>query len=636
MEPVTQAAEAAAARRQAAFQQAQAADEAAILKECQELGAACAALRAKNVAKAARRRRELEEVQAEIASLRKDIEHYEDQSDARELLQAFRKEAQVLRSQVETLREENAALSGSMGEERRLAAQRAALPSLQQEAAKLRSCAAEAEKGEKRSKLVHRCLEEVRGRLDIAKRRKAEMEQEILELRPSFTELGRQIEAAERERRWVHGELDKLRRTSTGLRAEICQLREVRGAIDSVPPSEDLQLGVESAVGSSAGVERFATLQRRLAAVAPQLMPLCSRARAEMEELIQCCNRLEQRQKRLQQVAHGGIGAAAAGDDLDLGSISVGSASVGASRPQRARSTDTLISSARGASVAVSGTASTAEQPGAGRGQQRRASDLARSPLSAETLGTRSARSTPRGSRAQFASPSASTLGTHRESDLAGAQGDKEAKHTACSSRCPNCGNTFMADSLFCRHCGQKRELDQDPQAGPAISSSSREPSPRMPPSATPLVANGSQCSQRQGQQASGRTQADATKGYAKARTTRGKSQEMAEARSSPRAIAEPGRPSSSASVAGSCSSGYGGPQGAGIQSTAGTLHDLGLHVTPGTSACVRGVQLVPDAKKPGGQKTTSRDRTPPGSCPVAQSAPSWKSPRGWTLRGTA
>eukprot|EP00930_Biecheleria_cincta_P045498 TRINITY_DN31351_c0_g1_i2.p1 TRINITY_DN31351_c0_g1~~TRINITY_DN31351_c0_g1_i2.p1 ORF type:complete len:1287 (+),score=224.88 TRINITY_DN31351_c0_g1_i2:66-3926(+) len=624
-EPVTQVAEAAAARRQAAHQQAQTADEAAILKECQELGAACAALRAKNMAKAARRRRELEEVQAEIASLHKDIEHYEDQSDARELLQAFRKEAQALRSQVENLREENAALSGSRGEERRLAAQRAILPSLQQEAAKLRACAAEAEKGEKRSHLVHRCLQEVRGRLDIAKGRQAEMEREISELRPSFAELGRQIEVAERERRWVHGELDKLRRASTGLRAEICQLREVRGAIDSLPPpEEDLQSGgTDSVVGSSAGVERFATLQRRLAAVAPQLVPLCSRARAEMEELVQCCNRLEQRQKRLQQVAYGGTGAAAvAGDDLDLGSVSVGSAR----RPQRARSSDTVVSSARGASAAASGTASTADQPGAGRGQQRRAGGLSRSPLSAETLGTRSARSTPRGSRAQFASPSASTLGTHRESDLAGAQGDKEAKPSASSTCCPQCGNTYMADSLFCRHCGQKRELDQDRQAGPATNTSSREPSPRMPPSATPLVASGSQSNQRQGQQASGRPQTDAAKGYAKAWATRGRSQDIAEPRPSPRAVAEPGR----------LGVGYTGPPGVGIQSTAGTLHDLGLHVTPGTSACVRGVHLVPDAKKSGGHKTTSRDRTPPGISPAAHAASSWKSPRGRTLRATS
>jgi len=36
----------------------------------------------------------------------------------------------------------------------------------------------------------------------------------------------------------------------------------------------------------------------------------------------------------------------------------------------------------------------------------------------------------------------------------------------APSTTCPSCGNVYMADALFCRHCGQKREVDDSLSGG--------------------------------------------------------------------------------------------------------------------------------------------------------------------------
>eukprot|EP00435_Cladocopium_sp_Y103_P055711 s497_g18.t1 len=249
---------------------------------------------------AARRQRQLAELRAEVDTVSEGIQQVEDAAEAPILLQAFRQELVSLKDEVQVLRKANALLSGLHGEEKRRAAQRVAAKQLQQEAAKLVSSRATLEKGEKRAGLVQRCLEEVHARLDSAKMGKIQAENEINQLTPAFAELGRHLEIADADRRWLQGELDKLRQASGGIRAEIVHLREVRNAVNAMPPEDSKESRMSVGRG---GLERFATLQRRLATAAPQLMPLCTRARSSMEELLECCERLEERQKRLQQVA---------------------------------------------------------------------------------------------------------------------------------------------------------------------------------------------------------------------------------------------------------------------------------------------------------------------------------------------
>lgn len=222
------------------------------------------------------------------------------------MLNCFKSEAQTLQAEAARLREENAALNGAKGPEACQNAKRATLHALKMEVSKLRQSTGEVEQVEKRANLVNHCWHEVRARLDVAKRKLSEADREVTALQPAYGELGRQIEHSERRRRWAQEELDRLRRASGGLRAEVAQLREVRDCVDNLPTtSTNVGTSPKMAQGAtaSAGLERFAVLQRRLAAAAPQLMPLCVRARSEMEELVRCCRHLEERQRRLQQVA---------------------------------------------------------------------------------------------------------------------------------------------------------------------------------------------------------------------------------------------------------------------------------------------------------------------------------------------
>jgi hypothetical protein len=185
---------------------------------------------------------------------------------------------------------------------------------------------------------VAHCLQEVRVRLDNSKRRLAESEREFLALQPAYAELGRQIEHSERKRRWAQEELDKLRRASGGLRAEIAQLQEVRDCVDNLPAGTATPAAspnMADGTASNIGLERFAVLQRRVAASAPHLMPLCIRARSEMEELVRCCRHLEERQCRLEQVAP-------LADDGDNGGFSCNSSMASGATPRRARSSDAL------------------------------------------------------------------------------------------------------------------------------------------------------------------------------------------------------------------------------------------------------------------------------------------------------
>eukprot|EP00928_Gymnodinium_smaydae_P096426 TRINITY_DN8519_c0_g1_i1.p1 TRINITY_DN8519_c0_g1~~TRINITY_DN8519_c0_g1_i1.p1 ORF type:complete len:1374 (-),score=207.40 TRINITY_DN8519_c0_g1_i1:269-4390(-) len=287
------------------------------LEECRELGAACAALRACNEAKALRRKRELQQVWAEVDILRDEVERYEDACEAPDLIRSLRAEVKSLRDEASRVRELNAALAGARGEEQVRAARRTALQALQEDARELRRSAADVEQGEKRANMVHRCLDEVGSRLEMSKQKLAESQRDYEALQPTVKELERRIEEIEKHKRSNQDELDKLRRTSSGLRAEVQQLREVRGAIDALPPAH-LQGGRTAALephavcskgsegaftnGGGAGTDHFAVLERRLAAVAPQLVPAASRARAEMEELTRCCLRLEERQRRLEKV----------------------------------------------------------------------------------------------------------------------------------------------------------------------------------------------------------------------------------------------------------------------------------------------------------------------------------------------
>lgn len=365
-----------------------------------ELAAAVAALRAKNRAKAERRQRDLANIHAESKAILQEIEGIEDATEAAPLLQAFRGEVRCLRKQVEAMKKANAFLAGLHGEDKRYAAQKEALKLLQQEASQVQASRNALEKGEKRAGLVQRCLEEVHSRLNVAKKRKVEAEEEISRLRPAYSELGRQLDVAETERRWLQGELDKMRQTASGLRTEISQLLEVRGAINSLPP-QDVSARRKN-TGFAGSLERFAALQRRLATAAPHLMPLCTRARADMEELVQCCQKLEDRQRRLQQVApQCGVPLLSEADGPGNPEASVASRK-GANSSRRAVSSETLDRSGSGPF-------------GDMLGQQRQSQRLQRSPYSAETLGARSARSsatgTPGAWRPTFASPSASTLG---------------------------------------------------------------------------------------------------------------------------------------------------------------------------------------------------------------------------------
>ena len=392
-----------------------------MLQEYNELARAVGALRAKNRAKAARRQRNLVEVRAELTTLSEGIQQVEDAVNAPILLQAFRQELVSLKDEVQVLRRANALLSGLHGEEKRRAAQRVAAKQLQQEATKLDSTRALLEKGEKRAGLVQRCLEEVHARLDSAKIAKLQAEEEIQQLNPAFMELGRHLEISETDLRWLQGELDKLRQASGGIRAEIVHLREVKDAVNELPPEDSKASRMSVGRGS---LERFATLQRRLATVAPQLMPLCTRARSSMEELLECCERLEERQKRLEQVAP-----------------SEG-APQGLSR----------VSKASGA-------------------MEQRHKVLPRS-RSVETVGARSARSVAT-TAARGASPrqdpSVPGSAAGRDYEVKGSPVGRQGIASAPTSNpdfrscCASCGAMFMPDAQFCQHCGSKRYPDPLP-----------------------------------------------------------------------------------------------------------------------------------------------------------------------------
>lgn len=304
------------------------ADSWSLAQECQQLQRACAQQRAQNEAKAASRRRELEAATADVAKLREALHSVEDSCAApSSILEGFRSEIRLLREEAERLRCEGAALSGASGEEARSAARRRTLQALQNEVQKLRKSVPDLAQSEKRAHLVQRCLREVRLRCDIARNRLSETDSEIATLQPAYGELGQKIEEAERKRRWTQEELDKLRRTSASLQAEISHLRDVKGAMEEGPVMEDVtKLSLDNGTTGS-GVERFATLQRRLAPVAPHLMPLCERAKADMVELSQSCQRLVERQQWLQQVL-------ASADEADgTGSVS-SRAGLGSQRAQ--------------------------------------------------------------------------------------------------------------------------------------------------------------------------------------------------------------------------------------------------------------------------------------------------------------
>lgn len=369
---------------------------AACLDECRELDEACAAVRAKNVAKAAERKRELQKVQAEVASLQEELAGFEDSCEAPELLNEFKQEIQVLRAEAARLREENAALAGAKGGEARRAAQIAVLQGLKREVAHLRASNADMEREEKHSSLVAHCLQEVRMRLDTSKRKFAESEREFLDLQPAYGELLRQIEHSERKRRWAQEELDKLRRTTGGLRAEIAQLQEVRDCVDGLPAATASRAASPNSidgVASNVGLERFAVLQRRVAASAPQLMPLCNRARSEMEELVRCCRHLEERQRRLEQVAP-------VAEDGDSGGFSCNSSMISGATPRRTRSSDAL---ALRTGPKINASPMFASSRPVAKEASRRSSSARSTPRS-----TTPRTSTPRGLRASSASDASS------------------------------------------------------------------------------------------------------------------------------------------------------------------------------------------------------------------------------------
>jgi len=272
---------------------------------------------------------EVAAAELEIEALERGLAGYEDRAGAAQLFEAYDEAAATLRREVQRLREESLRLAGSKGPEPRQAAQRATVQGLQEEARALRSsrrAGCDAEAAEKRGALVRRCLDEVRSRVGVAKRRLLEAEASCAALlgSPQRAEMEARREEADEEHRHVQTELETLRRASEGLRCEIARLRLVRDAVETPPPPPQAppppSLASTHHVGAAAGggvrgtepaaatttaqgMERFATLQRRLGVAAPQFVPLCTRVRGEMEDLAQACRRLEARQRCLQQVA---------------------------------------------------------------------------------------------------------------------------------------------------------------------------------------------------------------------------------------------------------------------------------------------------------------------------------------------
>mmetsp|Transcript_42748 Transcript_42748/g.118021 ORF Transcript_42748/g.118021 Transcript_42748/m.118021 type:complete len:1218 (+) Transcript_42748:144-3797(+) len=629
--------------------EARAAQEACV-EECRELGAACAALRARNEAKASRQKRELREAQAEVSELRGKLADIEDSCEAPELLASFRGEAEALRAEVERLREENAALRGAHGEESRRRAQRATVQAMQDEAKELRKCAGEVEQGEKRAKLVHRCLEEVGSRIDVAKRRLREAERDYSTLQPAYGDLGRQIEQAERQRRWVQDELDKLRRTSNGLQAEVGQLREVRSAIDALPPAPGDDVGRTSHLTNSSGIESFAALQRRLPAVAPKLIPLAARARAEMEELMRCCQRLQERQRRLEKVVP-------FAEEVDTESMSLASSSVMGSTPgarSRARSSD---ASTGGLGLGLRQT------PRRGLSVRAGSQDRCHGPHTASTHSGCSSSVSAGGAISGHPMPRGCIGGAAVAAAAAGvaASASLEKPWGTSQQPCERHGGGLPAETPTPRSASRgatPRATPQSdgtviragtPQATPRrVVTCMRDPSPRCRP---PRAASRER-PLRGGQALSGRAAAATATFGSKASDVQRPSLDAGNARacSSSQGMGPYSRVSSAGGATrssgdrcargrseerlgtaggstGGSAFGCGSAPDPGLRGAAGVLSDLGLHTPPGAPGFASGVQLLPDPQR---RRSKSQDNRPASGVDRAPSP--WRTPRAGAL----
>mmetsp|Transcript_4327 Transcript_4327/g.7372 ORF Transcript_4327/g.7372 Transcript_4327/m.7372 type:complete len:405 (-) Transcript_4327:81-1295(-) len=308
-----------------------------------ELQLACAAVRARCAERAAARKSELDEVWKQIAGFRSGVEELEEQCFGTSalglaLLRNLREEVCSLRAEAELLRKRNSFLTlrgvaedpppvdGGGSEQGQLDeirdATRSEMETDMQELQQLLSSKAQAA-ASKRAALLTRCLNEVRTRLDAGRQRIAEVERDLGVLEPATQLCKQEMQQTESEREELHEELLRLQRTSAGMRAELTQLQTVRDAVLKAPENIAQKLQAKSPGRSNSvprlrscgggvklekeateqHIENYAALQRRLAAVAPQLMPLCTRARGEMEELLQSCSRLEMRVHRLEMVA---------------------------------------------------------------------------------------------------------------------------------------------------------------------------------------------------------------------------------------------------------------------------------------------------------------------------------------------
>jgi len=538
----------------------------ACVEQCRELGKACVLLRAENEAKVCRRKQELRKVMQEVASLRESVAAYEDKCEAPGLLDTFRSEVRALQSEAMRLRDENAALAGAKGPERRRGAQSATLQALQVEASKVHQSVQDFEQGEKRAKLVRKCLSEVQLRYDIAKSRLQEVERELTDLEPAYGELGRQIEQSEKRRRWVQDELDKLRRASCGLRAEIAQLREVRATIDSLPPykAQPQDCTTNNGVDSS---ERFAALQRRLAAVAPQLMPLCVRARSEMEELLRCCRNLEERQRRLQQVGSSADDLESVSGGLSRSSSAATGINAGTPRRRQARSSDAT-------SRTASHHGSTSQLPP----QPRPVGQELPPRYCPDPRPACSGRSTPRRSAAPFR-----TADVHHEQPVT-PRSARSLRSTA-SQRSFSCNATPRSGTNAAATTPHRAAASHGTRgAAPTAACTT----PRAPPAQTcpsTVVLN------------EGPQSEEAANSWISPRDgggPRARSQEYSkDGRYSRKTLSHDRRDPS-------------------VEGTASALNNLGLHVQPGTATCVQGVHLsrpvVPVAKSRDGY---SRGTTP-------------------------
>lgn len=285
------------------------------LEEYEEMLVSTAELRKKANEETAHHAAKLKDVRSEVADLRKELLELEDAQELGDevpaILRLHRDEVNRVRLEIKRLKEDNAVLAGPK-DERRRKVRRVTLLALQSEALKLKESAHDFDKADKRAALTRRCLDEVRNRLGLAKEQLKNVQGEHDTLKKISEGLGERVAAALDMHRKTQGELDQHKHASNGLRIQIDALKDARHAIEVTPEAVP-----HPGKMKTSGLEQIDALRRQLLAYSSQLAALCDRIRAEHEELLQGCGRLEERQRRLQRllgnVASDGLEASSSG-----------------------------------------------------------------------------------------------------------------------------------------------------------------------------------------------------------------------------------------------------------------------------------------------------------------------------------